>query len=175
MVVVDENVKSVPHFIPKIAVIEYWLAVKFDYRVNIIVPNISWGIEEIGHECDLLVLRPSGYAVEIEIKRSMSDLKIDKKKPHAHCSNFIRELWFCVADDWDAAEVEQHVPEHAGILTYSCDDSCYISKRRCPKINKYALRFGELQRLKLLHLAHMRIWSMKKLFANSFDETEAAK
>ena len=46
----------------------------FNYRANLIVPNISWGLGL--HECDLLVLTSSGYATEIEIKVSKADLKV---------------------------------------------------------------------------------------------------
>ena len=152
---------------PQIALIEYRLAVEFNYRMNIIVPNISWGILEVGHECDLLILRPSGYAAEIEIKRSLQDLKADAKKAHAHDSKIIRELWFCVADDWPKEEVEVLVPKRAGIVTYSCDENCHILRWRYPEMNKCAQKFNEFQRYKLLHLAHMRIWKMKNQLART--------
>lgn len=53
--------------------IETAIAMKLDIRKHIIVPNISWGAGL--HECDLLVINKSGYATEIEIKISKSDLK----------------------------------------------------------------------------------------------------
>lgn len=144
--------------IPPLELIEYRIALEFDYTANIIVPNVSWGIPEIGHECDILILRPSGYAAEIEIKRSMGDLKADAKKKHHHGSAMIRELWFCVSSDWDMDKVKEQVPAQAGIITYRyVDGQLGISRIKPPVINKNAKPFGEYERGRLLHLAHMRI------------------
>ena len=62
--------------------IEVRVASFFNPRQNIIVPNISWGVNL--HECDLLIIRKSGYGIEVEIKVSKSDLIADAKKPHHH-------------------------------------------------------------------------------------------
>jgi len=51
----------------------------FGVREHIIVPNISWGFYGI-HEMDVCVVRKSGYMIEIEIKRSVHDMKADFKK-----------------------------------------------------------------------------------------------
>ena len=51
---------------------EVAIAAYFGFRQNIIVPNISWGF--MNHEADMFIVRKSGYAIEIEIKRSKSDL-----------------------------------------------------------------------------------------------------
>ena len=64
----------------------------FEYRRCVIVPNISWGFKI--HECDMLVIRQTNYAVEIEIKRSISDLKADFKKKHDHSDDRIKELFY---------------------------------------------------------------------------------
>lgn len=145
------------------------MAKEFNYRQNIVVPNVSWGLGL--HECDLLVLRQSGFAVEIEIKRSLADLKAESKKNHIHVSNKVRELWFAVPHDiYDrAAEL---VPERAGILTFERRDfifsdaplkkQLFIRRKRGAKINKQARPFTDKERQKLLQLAHMRIWTMKR-------------
>lgn len=52
---------------------EIAIANLFDIRKNIIVPNISCGLGI--HECDLFIVRNSGYCIEVEIKRSEQDLK----------------------------------------------------------------------------------------------------
>jgi len=62
--------------------IEERVAQYFGPRECIIVPNISWGINI--HECDLLIIRKSGYGIEVEIKISKSDLIADAKKGHHH-------------------------------------------------------------------------------------------
>ena len=55
------------------------------------MPNISWGLGV--HEIDLFVVRPSGYAIEVEIKVSLSDFKADFNKKHTHSSPKIREFY----------------------------------------------------------------------------------
>ena len=59
-------------------------------RVNLVVPNVSWGF--FNHECDLISISKSGFATEYEIKVSKSDLKADKKKKHTHDDNKIKAL-----------------------------------------------------------------------------------
>ena len=78
--------------------VEIGVADKFNYRQNVIVPNVSWGIG-LRYEADLVVLRPSGYAVEVEIKVNASDIKADLKKRHQHDSKLFRELWFAVPEE----------------------------------------------------------------------------
>jgi len=58
--------------------IEILVADYFNYRANLIVPNVSWGLGV--HECDILVLTKAGYAWEVEIKTSVADVKADLKK-----------------------------------------------------------------------------------------------
>ena len=72
-------------------------------RRNLVIPNVSWGISMkhpttykwMGlHECDILSLTKSNYAMEVEIKTTKSDLLKDKEKTHGHNSNLIRYLYF---------------------------------------------------------------------------------
>lgn len=155
--------------VPRISEIEFWLAKEFNYRQNIVVPNVSWGMGL--HECDLLVLRASGFAVEVEIKRSLSDLKADSKKNHIHASVKVRELWFAIpVEVYDKGA--EFVPERAGILTFERRDFRFsggktkegllIRRRREAKINAAARKFTDKERQQLLRLAHMRIWAMKR-------------
>ena len=53
--------------------IEEAVARKFGVRTNIIVPNVSWGLPGM-HECDLFIIKMSGYGVEVEIKISKADI-----------------------------------------------------------------------------------------------------
>ena len=59
--------------------IEVSVAIYFGVRQNLIVPNVSWGLD-FGHEIDLLKVSQSGYATEIEIKVSKQDIIRDKSK-----------------------------------------------------------------------------------------------
>ena len=88
----------------KIVDIEIAIMKHICVRKNIIVPNVSWGIQGKDfkplHECDLLSLSLSGYATEIEIKTSKADLLKDKEKEHKHKHDhiLIKNLYFAVPD-----------------------------------------------------------------------------
>ena len=143
--------------------IELAVARHFDYRQNIIVPNVSWGIYGLQYEADIVILRPSGYGVEIEIKISSGDIKADLRKTHRHSSILFRELWFAVPNVLDT---DANIPEYAGILSVSGKPGKLIINRlRRPKINKTAVVWPLPSRHKLLHLGAMRIWGLKENLA----------
>jgi hypothetical protein len=146
-------------------IVEIATARHFNYRKNIIVPNVSWGIG-LRYEADLVVLRPSGYAVEIEIKATESDIKRDLKKRAGHDGNhykygqLFRELWFSVPEH---LAFSKHFPDCAGILLVKkCKKSGYARILRRPKIRKQAIKWPDTLRIKLLHLGLMRIWGLKE-------------
>lgn len=125
----------------------------FNPRVNIIVPNVSWGLQL--HECDLLVLTPAGIAYEVEIKISKSDIIADKKKPHGHNNKKIGKLFFCVPNPL-ADFALQHIPERAGLLVVESWQSLWAQKIKDARlVSDY--RWSEQQRLKLAHLGCMRL------------------
>ena len=142
--------------------IEESLARYFNFKVNVIVPNISWGLGV--HECDIFVIRQSNYAIEVEIKISLSDLKAESKKGHTHSSTKIREFYYAIPNDLLDSCIE-HIPPHAGILT--CERNKYndIVKTniyRKAKINTKARKLTDKEVLKACHLGTMRIWSLKR-------------
>ncbi|MBM4311423.1 MAG: MmcB family DNA repair protein [Deltaproteobacteria bacterium] len=141
--------------------IEQAIVTHFCPRRNLIVPNVSWGFD-LQHEVDLLVVTPSGNATEVEIKASISDIRADLRKRHGHESAKISRIYF-------AYPLELHekakglIPAHAGIITV--DNSRAISQckvQRVAKIKSVARKITENERLKLGHLAAMRIWSLKR-------------
>ncbi len=139
--------------------IELAVASHFNYRVNVIVPNVFWGIYGLQYEADVVVLRQSGFAVEIEIKTNKADIERDLRKRHQHRSRLFRELWFAVPDH---LAQDSNIPEHAGILAVIDTGRHHkVSKIRPPKINKTAMRWPDTSRTKLLHLGVMRIWGLK--------------
>jgi hypothetical protein len=140
--------------------IEILIARHFNYRTNIIVPNVSWGLGLL-YEADLVVLRPSGYAVEVEIKISRSDIKADLNKRHCHDSIYFRELYFAVPSD---IADDPNIPERAGILAIGTSKNGVetIKKMRPAKIYKQAKRWDQKKIDKLLHLGSMRIWGLKE-------------
>lgn len=140
--------------------VEESVARMFGVRENFaIVPNVSWGL--LRHEADILVVRKSGYCIEVEIKVSKSDLKKDSGKRHGHKDwlNRIKELYFAVpAALHDAAE--EHAPVHAGIILIDEEGSARI--QRTAKVDRTARPLTEKEMMQVARLGTMRIWGLKK-------------
>jgi len=138
----------------------------YGHRTHIIVPNLSWGFDGI-HECDVFIIKKSGYAVEVEIKRSKSDLLADFKKKHDHSDIRIREFFYAITEEmvetcWDL------IPEHAGIMVCSkrgnssTVSKVYTTVKRKAKIRKDARKLTQEEQFKVARLGTMRIWGLKK-------------
>jgi hypothetical protein len=131
-----------------------------DYRTNLVVPNVAWGMG-LRYEADIIVLRKSGYGVEVEIKVSKSDLKRDEKKMHAHGGQnyhgpvWIRQTFFAVPP-----ALKDLVKPEFGVLVV--DDAGIASQYRDAPINTEAVPLDVKGRLKLARLGCMRIWTLKK-------------
>jgi hypothetical protein len=143
--------------------IEESLARYFDSRLNIIVPNISFGLRGM-HECDLFIIKPSAYVIEVEIKISKSDLLADSKKKHDHSDVRIREFYFAIPKNL-LESCEGLIPEHAGILL--CDRSEQTGlvntiTHRKPKINSKSRKLTSAEILKVARLGTMRIFPLKR-------------
>jgi len=141
--------------------IEIAVAQHFGYRYKIVVPNVSWGLG-LNYEADVVVLQKSGYAIEIEIKISASDIKADLKKRHQHDSNMFKQLYFAVPLELANNE---NIPERAGILAVMGRETNGVRDvelKRAAKTNKNAVKLSEIQIRKLMSLGCMRIWSLKK-------------
>lgn len=131
----------------------------FNPRRNIVVPNVSWGLGV--HECDLMVITPAGYATEVEIKVSRSDLLADKKKRHQHKSAKIRRLFFAVPSELEDYAL-QNIPAHAGLLSMRPRGWGRLCELVRPaKINADARKLTPAEVLKVAHLGCMRIWDLK--------------
>ena len=140
----------------------------FNYRQNIIVPNISWGF--FIHECDLLIIRKTGYVLEVEIKISRADLIKDGEKKHNHEDYFnrIKELWFAIPDYLE--DCIDLIPKNAGIITVYYNE---WAEKLCCKIirnaviNKNARSLAQNEILKVAKLGTMRIWGLKRKIINN--------
>ena len=64
----------------------------FSIRNDIIIPNLSWGL--LNHEADLAILNKT----EIEIKRSLADLRADFKKDIFHGDEHVYRFWYCLSE-----------------------------------------------------------------------------
>jgi len=136
----------------------------FGVRTNIIVPNLSWGLSGM-HECDMFIVKKSGYAVEVEIKRTKADLLADFKKKHDHSDIRIREFYYALPAKLLETCTEL-IPEHAGII--SCNRSpwntrktVHASIKRSATIRKDARKLTQEEQFKVAKLGTMRIWSLK--------------
>lgn len=83
-----------------LSVVQIQLALRnsflFDKRSSVIVPNISWGM--LPYEADLIGISKSGQVTEVEIKRSISDLRADYKKDHRHDAPCVTYFYYCVPE-----------------------------------------------------------------------------
>jgi hypothetical protein len=136
----------------------------FGIRTNIIVPNISWGLPGM-HECDVFIVKKSGYAVEVEIKRTKADLLADFKKKHDHSDVRIREFYYALPEKLLETCTEL-IPEHAGIIScyksqWATRNDIYATIKRKPKIRKDARKLTMEEQFKVAKLGTMRIWSLK--------------
>ena len=140
--------------------IEVAIARFFNPRMNLIVPNVSWGLNFL-YELDLIIVKSSGYAWEVEIKTSISDLKAEKnKRSYAHCSNRIKRLYFAIPDYIQEKAIDL-IPERAGILIVN-STNLRVKLIRTPKLNMKCVKLTDQEQIKLRELAAMRIWSLKE-------------
>ena len=148
------------------------IARHFGTRKNIIVPNVSWGIGL--HECDVLIITRSGYAIEIEIKISRADIIKDAMKWHKHHSNKLRSLIFAIPKELQ--HCTDLIPERAGIIIVSKKEELrpswhsgvvgpnssrlYCSMFRKAEVNRSATKMSDDDILHVAKLGTMRVWNL---------------
>jgi len=148
---------------------EIELARFFNSRINVIIPNVHWGLG-LAYEADLLIVSPNRCVTEVEIKISRSDIKKDlSKKCYAHRSRKIHKFFYAVPENLIDCE---YLPEDCGLIMVSdkpSKKSKAINKRsdRCkiirpPRFNRKAVKLNDKELNHLLHLGCMRIWSLKE-------------
>lgn len=152
-----------------ISTIEMEVAISkmLDIRKHVIVPNLSWGFDGM-HECDMFIVRRSGYAFEIEIKRSKSDLLADFKKRHNHIDkqNRIIQLYYAIPKEL-LKKCEEHIPDDCGIILCEKYESngkyySYASFYREATRRKGCRKLTAKEQLKVATLGTMRIWKLKE-------------
>lgn len=159
---------------------ELALAQFLNPRVNLIVPNVSWGFFK--HECDIISISKSGYATEYEIKISKADLLKDKKKEHKHEDHRIKALYFAIpAYMRDCIE---HIPERAGVIIAEEYEKRFqvngiptrkntlkfrLVRRAKESTNPY--KFTDADKFQIARLGAMRIWGLKEKLVKVSHET----
>jgi hypothetical protein len=145
---------------------EIALANHFDYRQNLIVPNISSGMHI--HECDLFIVTKKNYCYEVEIKISKADLKKDSEKKHNHKSGKIKRLYFAIPDHLQ--DCIEYIPERAGIIIvrknkpseYYYQQTYDVREIREPVENNNSTPLTDKERYNVARLGTMRIWGLKR-------------
>lgn len=148
-------------------------------RKTVMIPNVSWGIG-LSHETDMVIARKDKTLIEIEIKRSASDIRADLKKKVGHIEGPISQLYFYVPD-----KLSNHpdIPEYAGIITYSFVKHygrvpAYRGVARVirpAKKFKTAVPLTDKQYEHLLHLGIMKLWKAKHKLRNAEREIKRYK
>ncbi len=133
----------------------------FDLRKNIIVPNIQSGLGL--HECDVLLLRPTGYGVEFEIKLTKSDLMKDFKKEHHHESELIKEVYYAVPMNLVSTCLRVLDPRYGVIgIRRDGDMNPVMEIVRETTHNQSARKWTDAEAFKLAKLGAMRLCKIKK-------------
>lgn len=156
---------------------------EFDFRQNLIVPNVSNMMMIVPFETDMLVLTKSGYAYGFEIKISKSDLKADFKKPqHAKFDEPHRvsgkkglERFYGKFKHFSYAVPEQLkecalelIPDFCGLWVFQKNKypipNRFYQAREPKKLFDY--KWSESQRYELARLGTMRIYALKHALSN---------
>jgi len=139
-------------------------------RVNLIVPNLSWGL--INYEADIVSLSKSSYVTEIEIKISKSDLRADFNKRIQHDSTYFKYFYYAVPLGMKDFALDI-IPERAGlfIVRRHNDDErvLKVEKVRDAKENPMHKKWSDKDRMKLAELGCMRILGLKRKLINKGD------
>jgi hypothetical protein len=116
----------------------------YGIRQHIIVPNLSWGF--LSHEADLFIIKRSGFGAEVEIKRSLQDMKADKNKSHNHIDkqNRINEFYYAFPIEL-LEKCRPYVPDGAGIIT--CHKSSNNSYRTYARFYRDAVKIKNSRKL----------------------------
>ena len=145
--------------IPTVEEIEVALSVHFDIKKCICMPQL---IMFFGHEIDFLAVRQTGYVIEVEIKRSLSDMKAEARKKHNHESNKVVEFYYCFPKDI-LEQCTPFVPDRAGILSIVHNGYRWkVSVVKSPKRHKEAVKLTTKEVGKILRYSNYRIWGLKK-------------
>ncbi len=143
----------------------------FSVRNDIIIPNLSWGL--LNHEADLAVINKTGYLTEIEIKRSIEDLRADFKKKEYHCDEKVYKFYYCIPVGIKDKAIElfrqnqEKIMKLLGQTIYN-DPALllYDEKGHITQAGGYPYKSGRKlfleERLTAARLASCRLWDMRR-------------
>ncbi len=173
----------------KVTTLEIELAImgEFNYRQNLIVPNITNQMALLSFETDMLVVKPSGIAYGFEIKVTKADLKADLNKPHVvnailYANRNIqgierfygkfRHFYYAVPDylEKDALEI---IPDFCGLYVFKKSLVGYevvksFTLIKTPK-KLFDYKWSDKERLEVARLGTMRIVGLKRKINDLFN------
>lgn len=146
--------------VPSLEQIELAIVRYYNPREHIIMPNV---IMFFGYEMDLLIIRKTNYAVEVEIKRSVQDTKKDLNKKHNHESDKVAELYYAIPQEIYESCL-QYIPKKAGIFVIKKGHGSYYKAElvRKAKRNTNARKLTDKEVQKILRYSVYRIWTGKR-------------
>lgn len=165
----------------KVKCIEIEVAIMraFDFRRNLIVPNISSMMGIVPFETDMLILNKNNYATGFEIKVSKSDLKADfKKSQHLNINKMYggktgMQRWFgkfkyfnyAVPENLTDAALEL-IPDFCGLWVYVSDETYpYLKEVRRPDF-LFNYKWSDTEKYAVARLGAMRVFNLKNNLIN---------
>lgn len=150
--------------------LEAWCMYWLDPRKNYVVNNVTNVSNLVDFESDIVCLSKDGYANIYELKISLSDFRVDSKKPHVFRYDSSDENTFSkraktfnyVVPDYISKYVLEHTNFDFGVIEAKKHPDMTITFRilRSPK-QFPSDKWEHKQIMKLLHLGTMRIASLK--------------
>lgn len=156
--------------------IEIAILKQFDYRRNLIVPNVSNMMGLVPFETDILIINKNNYATGFEIKVSKADLKADFKKPqHTKINEFyngkggLQRWWgkfkyfhYAVPIELEETALEL-IPHFCGLWVYEKLEYPKVPKfnqvRKAKKLFDY--KWSDKHKYEVARLGTMRILALK--------------
>ena len=147
--------------------IELGIIWRYDPRRYLIIPNVTYGFG-LRHEADLILVRNNtNYCFEIEIKRTIADLKKDFLKKHGHIDpkKRIKELYYALPTgliDKAVPIIEENNKTAGIIFCYKTREACFSTHIKYAVPDKTARPLNEREINELTRLGTIKLWSAKR-------------
>ena len=162
-----------------------WLSRHTFQRKLLVIPNCYWS----GDECDLLAIAPCLRLIDIEIKLSRSDLKVDRDKdkwwdrgfgsfrdgiwpsPPITARQWPRRIWkhyYCMPSEiWNDGLLDA-IPAASGVLLCrGVGNTALITSIRKAKPNRDAKAISAADAIAIARLAGLRMWDALEYIENA--------
>lgn len=119
----------------------------------------------LGHEADLLIVQPSNYCYEIEIKISVSDFKREfthKPAKHKKLENgkYVRKFFFAMPKHI-FEKVSDLIPHYAGVILFDpSTQRCTVTKQA--PVNMGCAKLTGIQRAKIMESVYYTYWNQQQ-------------